>query len=149
MSHLLESLRQQEMENPFPLRSALLRSTFPPSIKFGMPSSTSTQEPENPFRNTTLGSNSHDEEEVYQEEDPIDNNNIPSDVQIFLANPYNLEMMEKSIRANKNEIFPNLVKDGVNVPMSFDERTLFRQIKKDGAPMLPTSNIAQTFQKEK
>ena len=45
-----------------------------------MPSSTSTQEPNNPFQNTTLGSNTHDEEEVYQDKDPIHNNNIPSDV---------------------------------------------------------------------
>ena len=126
MSHLLESLRQQEMDNPFPPQLASLGNTFLPSINFGMPSSTSTQEPKNPFRNTTLGSNSHDEEEVYQEEDPIDNNNIPSDVQKFLLDPYNLEMMEKSIRANKTGIFLNLVKDGVNVPTSVDENTLFR-----------------------
>ena len=91
-----------------------------------MPSSTSIEELENPFRDTTLGSNSHDEEEVYQDEDPIDNNNIPGDIQTFLTDSYNLEMMEKSIGSNKTEIFLNLVKDGVDVPMSFDERTLFR-----------------------
>jgi len=114
-----------------------------------MPSSTSTQELENPLRNTTLGSNSHDEDEVYQEEDPIDNNNIPSDVQTFLSDPYNLEMMEKSIRANKTEIFLNLIKDGVNVLMSFDENTLFRQITKGGVLVLPTSNTVQAAGKEK
>ena len=119
-----------------------------PSTNFGMPSSTSTW-PEDPFWNTTLGSNSHDDEEVYQDEDPIDNNNIPSDVQMFLVDPYNSEMSEKSIKENKTEIFLNLVKDGVNVFTSFDESTLFRQITKDGAPMLPTSNIAQTSGKEK
>ena len=126
MSHLLESLRQQEMENPFPPWLVSLGNTFPPSTKFGIPSSKSTQEPKNPFQNTILGSNSHDDEEVYQDEDPIGNNNIPSDVQMFLANPYNLEMLEKSIRENKTEIFLNLIKDGVNVPMSYDESTLFR-----------------------
>ena len=118
------------MENPFPPRSASLGSTFPPSIKFGMPSSISTQELENPFRKTTLGSNSHDEEEVYQDEDPIGDNNIPSDVKTFLVDPYNIEMMEKSIRENKTEIFLNLVKYGINVPTSFDESTLFRKITK-------------------
>ena len=41
-----------------------------------------------------------------------------------------------------------MVKDGVNIPTSFDESTLFRQITKGGAPILPTSNIAQTFGKE-
>lgn len=58
-------------------------------------------------------------------------------------------MLEKSIRENKTKIFLNLVKDGVNVPMSFDESTLFRQITKDGALVLPTSNMAQTSSKEK
>ena len=62
MSHLLESLRQKEMENPFPPQSASLGSTFPPSKNFGMTSSMSTQEPKNPFQNTTLGSNSYDDE---------------------------------------------------------------------------------------
>ena len=57
--------------------------------------------------------------------------------------------MEKSIRENKIEIFLNLVKDGVNVPTSFDESTLFRKITKGGVPMLPTSNVAQTSSKEK
>ena len=57
--------------------------------------------------------------------------------------------MEKSIRANKIEIFLTLVKDGVNVPMSFDESTLFRQITKGGAPMLPTSNTTQKYSKGK
>ena len=58
-------------------------------------------------------------------------------------------MMEKSIRANKIEIFLNLVKDDVNATTSFDESTLFRQITKDGAPVLPTSNTAQTSSKGK
>lgn len=47
------------------------------------------------------------------------------------------------------KIFLNLVKDGVNVPTIFDESTLFRQITKDGAPILPMPNMAQTFGKEK
>ena len=72
MSRLLESLRQQEMENPFPPWSASLGNTFPPSMNLGMPSSTPTQEPENPFQNTILGSNTHDEDKVYQDEDPIE-----------------------------------------------------------------------------
>ena len=42
-----------------------------------------------------------------------------------------------------------MIKDGVNVPMSFDENTLFRQITKGGAPMLPSLNIVQTSGKEK
>ena len=67
-----------------------------------MPNLTSMQEPEDPFCNTTLEGNY---EEVYQDEDPIDPNDIPSDVRKFLADPYNLEMMEKSIRENKIEIF--------------------------------------------
>ena len=45
-----------------------------------MPSLTFTQEQEDLFCNTTLGNNSHDDEEVYEVEDPIHNNNIPSDV---------------------------------------------------------------------
>ena len=49
-------------------------------------------------------------------------------------------MTEKSIRANKTEIFLNLFKDGVNVPTSFDESTFFRHIKKGGSPIVPTSN---------
>ena len=61
---------------------------------------------------------------MYQDEGPNDNNN--NELQTFLSNPYNVEMMEKSIRENKIEIFLNLVKDGVNVPMSFDESILFR-----------------------
>lgn len=56
---------------------------------------------------------------MYQDEDPIENNNIPSDVQTFLGDLYNLEMLEKYIRGNKMEIFLNLVKDGVNVPTLF------------------------------
>jgi len=86
---------------------------------------------------------------VYQDEDHIDKNNIPSDVQTFLSNPYNLEMMEKSIKSNKIEIFPNLVKDGDNAPTSFDQTTLFRQISKGGGPILPTSNTTQATAKEK
>ena len=58
-------------------------------------------------------------------------------------------MSEKYIGANKMEIFLKLVEDGVNVPTSFDESTLFRQITKDSAPVLSTSNIAQTSSKEK
>ena len=111
------------MENPFPPLTTSLGSTLPSSSNLGMPSLTSTQEPEDPFCNTTLGGN---DKEVYQDEDPIDHNDIPSDVRTFLADPYNLEMMEKSIRENKTEIFLNLVKDGVNIPTSFDESTLFR-----------------------
>ena len=57
-------------------------------------------------------------------------------------------MMEKSIRENKIEIFLNLVKDGVNVPMIFDESTLFRQIMNGGAPILPTLNKVQSSSKE-
>ena len=95
-------------------------------MNFGMPSSTPTQELENRFWNTTIGSNAHDEEEVYQDEDPIENNDIPNDVQTFFVDPYNLEILGKYIRVNKNKIFLNLVKDGVNVPMSFDESTFFR-----------------------
>lgn len=86
---------------------------------------------------------------MYQDKDPIENNNIPSDVQTFLVDPYNLELLEKSIRENKTEIFLNLVKDGVNVPTSFDKSTLFRKITKNGAPVLPTLNISQTSGKEK
>ena len=89
------------------------------------------------------------DEEVYQDEDPVNPNNVPSDVTTFLVDPYNLKMMEKSIRANKTEIFLNLVKDGVNVPTSFDESTLFRQIKKGGAPIVPTSNVAPISSKGK
>ncbi len=111
-----------------------------------MPNSTSTRELEYPFHNTTLGDN---DEEIYQDEDPIDPNDVPSDVRTFLAEPYNVEMMEKSIRANKTKIFLNLVKDGVNVPPSFDENALFRQITKGGAPMLTTSNAAPTSSKGK
>ena len=40
-----------------------------------MPNSTSVQEPEDPFHNTTLGVN---DEEVYQDEYPIDPNDVPS-----------------------------------------------------------------------
>ena len=122
------------MENPFPPHATSLGGGFTTSSNFGMPSLTSTQEPKDPFHNTTLG---NDDEEVYQEENLIDHNNIPNDVQIFLANPYNVEMMEKYIKANKIEIFLNLVKDGVNVSTRFDEATLFRQIMKGGAPVLP------------
>jgi len=114
MSRLWESLRQSEMENPFPPLTTSLGRAIPSSSNLGMPNSTSTQESKDPFRNTTLGVN---DEEVYQDEDPID---VPSDVRTFLVDPYNLEMMEKSIRANKTEIFLNLVKDGVNVPTRFD-----------------------------
>ena len=42
-----------------------------------------------------------------------------------------------------------MVKDGVNVPPSFDESTLFRQITKGGAPVLPTSNAVPTSSKGK
>ena len=126
MPHLLESLSQKEVESPFPPQITSLGSTFPSSSNFDMPSLTSTHELEDPFRNTTLEKNSHDDEEVYQEEDPIDKNKIPSDVRTFLVDPYNLEMIKKSIRENKTEIFLNLVKDDVNVPTSFDESTLFR-----------------------
>ena len=90
-----------------------------------------------------------DDEEVYQDEDFIEPNDVPSDVRTFLADPYNLEMMEKSIRENKTEIFLNLVKDGVNVPTSFDESTLFRKIKKGGAPIVPTSSATPTSSKGK
>ena len=134
------------MDNPFPPLTTSLGSMIPSSLNLGVPNSTSAQEPKDPFRNTTLGVN---DEEVYQDEDPIDPNDVPSDVRTFLADPYNLEMMEKSIRANKTEIFLNLVKDGVNVPTSFDESTLFRQIKKGGAPVLPTSSAAPTSSKGK
>ena len=58
-------------------------------------------------------------------------------------------MLEKTIRVNKTKISINLVKDGVNVPTSFDENTLFRQITKDGAPVLPNLTIAQTSSKGK
>ena len=114
------------MENSFPLLTTSLGSTIPSSSNLGMPNTTSAQESEDPFRNTTLGGN---DEEVYQDEDPIAPNDIASDVRTFLVDPYDLEMMEKSIRENKTEIFLNLVKDSVNVPTSFDESTLFRQIK--------------------
>ena len=134
------------MENPFPPLTTSLGSTIPSSSNLGMPNSTSTQESEDPFHNTTLGVN---DEEVYQDEDPIDPNDVPSDVRTFLADPYKFEMMEKSIRANKTEIFLNLVKDGVNVPTSFDENTLFRQIKKGGALVVPTSSAAPTSSKGK
>ena len=68
---------------------------------------------------------------------------------MFHVDPYYLEMIEKSIREKKNEIFLNLVKDDVNVPTSFDERTLFRQITKGGALVLLTSNATQTSSKGK
>ena len=42
------------------------------------------QEPEDPFHNTTLEGN---DKEVYQDEDPIDPNDIPNDVRAFLADP--------------------------------------------------------------
>ena len=111
------------MENPFPPHTTSLGSKIPSSLNLGVHNSTSVQEPEDPFHNTTLGGN---DKEVYQDEDPIDPNDVPNYVRTFLVDPYNLEMMEKSIRANKTEIFLNLVKDGVNVPTSFDESTLFR-----------------------
>ena len=87
MSRLWESLRQSEMENPFPPLTTSLGSTIPSSSNLGMPNPTSTQESKDPFRNTTLGGN---DEEVYQDEDPIDPNDVPSDVRNFLADPYNL-----------------------------------------------------------
>ena len=75
MLHLLESLRQSEMENPFPPLTTSLGSTIPSISNPGMPNTISAQESEDPFRNTTLGGN---DEEVYQDEDPIDHKNIPS-----------------------------------------------------------------------
>ena len=95
------------MENPFPPHTTSLGSTLPSSLNLGMLNLTSMQEPEDPFCNTTLGDN---DEELYQDEDPIDPNDIPSDVRTFLVDPYNLEMMKKSIRANKTEIFLNWLK---------------------------------------
>ena len=50
---------------------------------------------------------------------------------------------------NKTEIFLNLFKDGVNVPTSFDESTLFRQITKDGGLILPNSSVVQKSSKGK
>lgn len=146
MSRLWESLRQAETKNPFPTHTTSTGGTIPSSSNLGMPNSTPAQEPEDPFRNTTLG---NDDEEVYQDEDPINPNDVPSDVRTFLVDPYNLEMMEKSIRENKTEIFLNLVKDGVNIPTSFDENTLFRQIRKGGVPVLPTSNATPTSSRGK
>ena len=134
------------MENPFPPNTTSLGNTIPSSSNLGIPKSTSAQEEKDPFRNTTLGVN---DEEVYQDEDPIDPNDVPSDVRNFLVDPYNLEMMEKSIRVNKIQIFLNFIKDGVNVPTSFDESTLFRKIKKGGAPVLPTSSAVPTSSKGK
>ncbi len=79
MSHLLDSLRQLEIENPFPPHTTSLGSTLPSSLNLDMPNLTSTQELEDPFYNTTLGGN---DEEVYQDEDPIDPND--NEVRTFL-----------------------------------------------------------------
>ena len=46
------------------------------------------------------------QEEPNQEEEHIQDGNPPDDVTKLLLDPYNLEMLEKSIRTNKIEIFP-------------------------------------------
>ena len=86
MSRLWESLRQSEMGNPFPPLTTSLGSTIPSSSNLDMPNTTSTQELEDPFFNTTLGGN---DEKVYQDKDPIDPNDVPSDVRNFLVDHYN------------------------------------------------------------
>ena len=60
MSRLLESLRQQEMENPFPPQKTSLGRKFPSSSNFGIPSLTSIQESKDLFCDKILGKNSHD-----------------------------------------------------------------------------------------
>ena len=62
------------MENPFPSLTTSLGNTIPSSSNLGMPNPTSTQELEDHFLNTTLGDN---DEEAYQDEDPIDPNDVP------------------------------------------------------------------------
>ena len=60
-SHLWELIRQSEMESPFFPNITSSRNTIPSSSNPVMPNSTFTQEPEDPFRNTTLGG---DDEEI-------------------------------------------------------------------------------------
>lgn len=64
MSFLLDSLSQKEMENPFPPHATSLGGGFPSSSNFGMPNLTSTQEPEDPLHNTTLGNDDVENERV-------------------------------------------------------------------------------------
>ena len=142
-THFWELSKQSKMENPSPSATTSLGNVVPSNPNVGMPS---TQEQEHPFHNASLGVNN---EEAYQDEDTIDFDDISSEVKTFLADPYNVEMMEKSIKANKTDIFLNLIKDGVNVPTSFDENTLFNQIKKGGAPLAPNSSAIPTSSKGK
>ena len=56
-------------------------------------------------------------------------------------------MSKEMIRAHKIEVFLILIKDGVNVPINFDENTLFREITKDGAPVLPYPTMRKISRK--
>ncbi len=142
-THLWESTKQSVMENLPPAVATSLGDVFPSNPNLGMPN---IQEPQQPFHNSNLGDN---DEEVYQDEDPIDFGDISSEVKTFLADPYNVEMMEKSIKANKTDIFLNMIKDGVNFPTSFDENILFTQVKKGGSPLAPSSSAIPTSSKGK
>ena len=142
-THLWESTKQSEMENLPPSIATSLGNVLPSNPNLGVPN---VQEPQQPFHNNNPNVN---DDEVYQDEDPIDFGDISSEVKTFLADPYNVEMMDKSIKANKTDIFLNLIKDGVNVPTSFDENVLFNQVKKGGAPLAPNSNTMPTSSKGK
>ena len=142
-THLWESTKQSKMENLPPSVATSLGNVVPSNPNLGMPN---IQEPQQPCHNKNPDVN---DEEVYQDEDPIDFDDISSEVKTFLVDPYNVEVMEKSIRANKTDIFLNLIKDGVNIPTSFDENTLFSQIRKGGSLVVPTSSAIPTSSKGK
>lgn len=73
----------------------------------------------------------------------VDQDELSLEVQIFLADSYNQEMIEKFIQHNPTTLLKALLEKGAQLPLDFDKSNLGQQPQGD---LAPTQNFAPVIQ---